>query len=42
PTVEIEYTSLPIKIVSININGLLQSNKKLLITKALNNNTYDF
>ena len=39
--IEIEYISLLIKIVSININGLLQPNKKLTITEALNNNTYD-
>ena len=40
-SIEIEYTLLPIKIASININGLLQPNKKLTITEALNNNTYD-
>ena len=40
-SIEIEYTSLSIKIASININSLLQPNKKLTITKALNNNTYD-
>ena len=39
--IEIEYTSLPINIVSININSLLQPNKKLIITEALNNTTYD-
>jgi len=40
-SIEIEYTSLPINIVSININSLLQPNKKLIITEALNNTTYD-
>ena len=40
-SIEIEYTLLPIKIASININSLLRPNKKLIITEALNNNTYD-
>jgi hypothetical protein len=36
PNSTIEHTSLTIKIGSLNINGLLQSNKKLALTEMLN------
>ncbi|CAG8468744.1 1140_t:CDS:2, partial [Scutellospora calospora] len=34
--------SLNINIISININGLLQSNKQLALTETLNNNSLKF
>src|SRR5207253_1418686 len=40
-TISIEYTSLLLKIASININSLLQPNKQLTITETLNNNSYE-
>ena len=35
-----EHASIPIKIASLNINGLTQPNKKLAISETLNNNTF--
>ena len=41
PSLFSEHTSLPIKIASLNINSLAQSNKKLSISEILNNNTFE-
>ena len=38
---EPEYISIPIKIASLNTNGLLQPTKKLLIEETLNQKQYD-
>ena len=37
---EPKYISIPIKIASLNTNGLLQPTKKLLIEETLNQNLY--
>src|SRR5260363_387208 len=41
PSLTLEYASIPIKIASLNINGLTQPNKKLSILEALNNNSFE-
>src|SRR5260363_306947 len=41
PSPTLEYASIPIKIASLIINGLIQPNKKLSILEALNNNSFE-
>ena len=40
-SLQTEYFSIPIKIASLNINGLRQPNKKLSLSDMLNNNSFD-